>query len=168
MKKVCLYLSVLFGILWSLSGCERVTPPMLPEGSTPEMQPLTVMTYNVYLGSSVDPVLSVENLLEVPTAVANVYNTVEASDFPGRARAIAASIKTYQPHLIGLQEIALIRRQSPGDRIAGWNCPGCRSGFGLSRNFDGRTRRRRLRLSRCCEGGKHRCRDADVHRNRDQ
>lgn len=123
MKKVCLYLSVLFGILWSLSGCERVTPPMLPEGSTPEMQPLTVMTYNVYLGSSVEPVLSVENLLEVPTAVANVYNTVEASDFPGRARAIAASMKTYQPHLIGLQEIALIRRQSPGDRIAGGTVP---------------------------------------------
>ena len=123
MKKVCLYLSVLFGILWSLSGCERVTPPMLPEGSPPEKQSLTVMTYNVYLGSSVAPVLSVENLLEVPTAVANVYNTVEASDFPGRARAIAAAIKDSQPHLIGLQEIALIRRQSPGDRIAGGSLP---------------------------------------------
>jgi hypothetical protein len=75
------------------------------------------MTYNVYLGSSVVPVLSVDNLLQVPTAVANVYNNVQTSDFPGRATAIAASIKNYQPHLIGLQEIALIRRQSPGNAI---------------------------------------------------
>ena len=43
MKKVCLCFGVLFEILWSLSGCERGTP-MLPEGSTPEMPPLTVMT----------------------------------------------------------------------------------------------------------------------------
>ncbi len=124
MKRVSVIFCLCFGVLLSvLSGCERVTPPMSPEGSPSEMQPLTVMTYNVYLGSSVDPVLSVENLLEVPTAVASVYNAIEASDFPGRARAIAASMKTYQPHLIGLQEIALIRRQSPGDRIAGGSVP---------------------------------------------
>jgi len=59
----------------------------------------------------------------VPTEVANVYNNFLASDFPGRARAIAGSIKTHQPHLIGLQEMSLIRRQSPGDRIAGGLVP---------------------------------------------
>ena len=112
-KIVC----VLLGMLLSLSGCERIRISMLPETDSPTAQPLTVMTYNVYLGSSVAPVLSVENLLEVPTAVASVYNNIETSDFPGRARAIAAAIKTYQPHLIGLQEIALIRRQSPGNAI---------------------------------------------------
>ena len=123
MKRFCLIFSVFFGILLSLSGCERVTPRLLPEVSPFERQPLTVMTYNVYLGSSTEPVLGVENLLEVPTAVANVYNNVQASDFPGRATAIAAAIKDSQPHLIGLQEIALIRRQSPGDRIAGGSLP---------------------------------------------
>ena len=124
MKRFSVIFCLCFGVLLSiLSGCERVTPPMLPEGSAPEMQPLTVMTYNVYLGSSVNPVLSVENLLQVPTAVANVYNNIQVSDFPGRATAIAASIKADQPHLIGLQEIALIRRQSPGDRIAGGTLP---------------------------------------------
>ena len=46
-----------------------------------------------------------------------MYNNVIASDFPGRAVAIAKSIKTSQPHLIGLQEISLIRHQSPGDSI---------------------------------------------------
>ncbi|RKU14795.1 endonuclease [Candidatus Poribacteria bacterium] len=114
---------LLFGILLSLSGCERITTPMLPGTDTPDTEPLTVMTYNVYVGSSADPLLSVENLLQVPTEVANMYNNVMASDFPGRAAAITKSIKTYQPHLIGLQEISLIRRQSPGDRIAGGTVP---------------------------------------------
>ena len=81
----------------------------------PDTQPLTVMTYNVYVGSSAEPLLNVENLLQVPTEVATVYNNVMASNFPGRAVAIAKSIKEYHPHIIGLQEISLIRRQSPGD-----------------------------------------------------
>ena len=110
---------LLFGILVSLSGCEKITPMMVPEVSTPETEPLTVMTYNVYIGASAEPLLSVENPLQIPTEVANMYNNIIAADFPGRATAIAKSIKTSQPHLIGLQEISLIRRQSPGDRIAG-------------------------------------------------
>ena len=114
---------VLFGILLSLSGCERISDPMLPDDSTLAAKPLTVMTYNVYVGSSAEPLLAVENLLQVPQEVANMYNNVIASDFPGRAAAIAKSIKTYQPHLIGLQEISLIRRQSPGDRITGGTVP---------------------------------------------
>lgn len=114
---------LLFGILFSLSGCERISAPMLPDDSTLEAEPLTVMTYNVYVGSSAEPLLAVENLLQVPQEVANMYNNVIASDFPGRAAAIAKSIKTYQPHLIGLQEISLIRRQSPGDRITGGTVP---------------------------------------------
>ncbi len=114
---------LLFGILLSFSGCEKIKTPMIPDTTVPDTEPLTVMTYNVYVGGSADPLLSVENLLQVPTEVANMYNNVMASDFPGRAAAIAKSIKTYRPHLVGLQEISLIRRQSPGDRIAGGTVP---------------------------------------------
>lgn len=111
------FIILLFVILLSISGCERIPDPMLPDTDMPDVQPLTVMTYNVYVGSSADPLLGVENLLQVPTEVAKMYNNVIASDFPSRAVAIAKSIKTYQPHLIGLQEISLIRQQSPGDSI---------------------------------------------------
>ena len=114
---------LLFGILLSLSGCEKITPPMLPEVSPSDTEPLTVMTYNVYVGGSAEQVLTVEHLLQVPTEVADMYNSIVASDFPGRAAAIAKSIKAYQPHLVGLQEISLIRRQSPGDRITGGLVP---------------------------------------------
>ena len=110
---------LLFGILLSLSGCEKITPPMLPEVSPPDTEPLTVMTYNVYVGADMLPLLGITNLLEVPGAVASLYDTVIASDFPGRAAAIASTIKAHQPHLIGLQEISLIRTQTPGDRLTG-------------------------------------------------
>ena len=110
---------LLFGILLSLSGCEKITPPMLPEGSTPDTEPLTVMTYNVYVGANMESLLGITNLVEVPGAVAEVYAAFQATDFPGRAVGIASAIKADQPHIIGLQEIALIRTQSPGDRLTG-------------------------------------------------
>ncbi len=110
---------VLFVLLFAVSGCERIADKViLPPDTTPtDTQPLTVMTYNVYVGSSAEPLLSVENVLQAPAEVAKMYNNVMASDFPGRARAIAKIIKAHQPHVIGLQEISLIRRQSPGDFI---------------------------------------------------
>ena len=110
---------LLFGILLGLSGCEKITPPMLPEVSTPDTELLTVMTYNVYVGANMTQLLGITNLVEVPAMVAQVYDQLIASDFPGRAAGIAALIKAEHPHLIGLQEISLIRRQSPGDRLTG-------------------------------------------------
>lgn len=110
---------LLLGILLSLSGCEKITPQMLPDVSTPDGEPLTLMTYNVYVGADMIPLLGITNLLEVPGAVAGLYDTVIASDFPGRAAAIARNIKAHQPHLIGIQEISLIRTQTPGDRLTG-------------------------------------------------
>ena len=122
MQKIKIIL-LFFVILFIISGCEKITDTVLLPPDTAETQPLTVMTYNVYLGASATSLLSVDSLLQVPGEVANMYNNVIASDFPSRAAAIAKSIKTYQPHLIGLQEISLIRRQSPGDRIAGGTVP---------------------------------------------
>lgn len=109
----------LFGLLAILiiviSGCEYATDTIMHPTHTLDSQPLTVMTYNVYVGSSAEPLLNVENLLQAPTEVAKMYNNVIAADFPSRALAIAKIINTYQPHLIGLQEISLIRKQSPGN-----------------------------------------------------
>lgn len=107
-------------ILALLSGCEKMTGTVIaPPIDAPEVEQLSVMTYNVYVGASADPLLATTNLLQVPTEVANMYNGVIASDFPSRAESIAKSIKFAQPHIVGLQEVSLVRRQSPGDRIAG-------------------------------------------------
>ena len=118
MSKLKIFL-LFFIILFAVSGCEKITDKVMLPPDTSDTEPLTVMTYNVYVGSSAEPLLSVENLGQVPGEVAIMYNNVIASDFPMRAVTIAQSIKTYQPHVVGLQEISLIRRQSPGDRALG-------------------------------------------------
>ena len=108
---------LLFGILLSFLGCSRMKTSMAPERSVSDVEPLTVLSYNIYFRSSLNRILAVENPVEVPAEVLKMYNNVKASDFPGRSVAIAKSIKTYQPHLIGLQEILLIRTQNPGNAI---------------------------------------------------
>lgn len=113
--KIALLILVL---LITVSGCERITDTVITPPKQPEDQPLTVMTYNVYVGSSAEPLLNVQELLQVPTEVAKMYANVMASDFPSRAIGIAKSVKEHNPHVIGLQEISLIRRQSPGDFLA--------------------------------------------------
>ena len=73
------------------------------------------MTYNVYVGARTDALLATQDLEQLPLGVAEMYNTVLVSDFPGRAAAIARIVRETQPHLIGLQEISLLRTQTPGD-----------------------------------------------------
>ncbi len=110
-------LILFFLIIVTVSGCERITDTVVTTPDPSDEQPLTVMTYNVYVGSSAEPLLNVENLLQVPSEVAKMYNNVMASDFSSRAQGIVKSIKAHHPHIIGLQEISLIRRQSPGDYL---------------------------------------------------
>jgi endonuclease/exonuclease/phosphatase family metal-dependent hydrolase len=67
---------------------------------------LTVMTQNLYLGSSLGPALEAgENPAAFIGAVAQIYATVQYTDFPARAEAIADEIEAKQPDLIGLQEV---------------------------------------------------------------
>src|SRR5688572_22451305 len=65
------------------------------------------MTQNLYLGSPLDPALdpSVDTPQEFVAAVAQIYATALATDFPTRAEAIADTIAEEQPDLIGLQEV---------------------------------------------------------------
>lgn len=78
-------------------------------------QTVKVMTWNIYVGTNVDVVLSVSDPNEVPFAVAAAYDTVYLTDFPARAMQIAKIIGQNQPHMIGLQEVSLIERYEPGN-----------------------------------------------------
>ncbi len=66
---------------------------------------LTVMTQNLYLGSSLNPALEATTPEGFVEAVARIYATVQYTNFPARAEAIADSIKQKAPDLIGLQEV---------------------------------------------------------------
>ena len=66
---------------------------------------LTVMTQNLYLGSSLGPALEAKTPEEFVGAVARIYATVQYTNFPARAQAVANEIDEKAPDLIGLQEV---------------------------------------------------------------
>ena len=72
-----------------------------------------VMTQNLYLGADLDPLAASPALL--PVAVEAVWASVQATDFPSRAKLVAATIQSASPDIVGLQEVSLWRRQDPSD-----------------------------------------------------
>jgi endonuclease/exonuclease/phosphatase family metal-dependent hydrolase len=67
---------------------------------------LSVMTQNLYLGSSLAPALEAKEDPEAfVAAIAQIYATVQYTNFPARAEAIADEIQEKKPDLIGLQEV---------------------------------------------------------------
>ena len=79
---------------------------------------LTVMTRNLYVGADIFRVVEADPGLILPTII-EVYATVVQTNFGERAEALADEVLLHQPHLIGLQEVSLIRRQFPGDVFDG-------------------------------------------------
>lgn len=77
--------------------------------------PLTLMTWNIYQGADLSPIFNATNPNGFVTAVGAAYNRVQATNFVERADSIADEIQESQPDLIGLQEVILLRTQSPSD-----------------------------------------------------
>jgi endonuclease/exonuclease/phosphatase family metal-dependent hydrolase len=106
------FLSILVGILILFA-------PVLPAFA--EDPQIKVMSRNLYLGASIFDVIEVAlaDPALLPVAVAEFWQTVQATDFETRAKAVADEIKRYKPHLVGLQEVSLYRTQTPGDFLQG-------------------------------------------------
>ena len=66
--------------------------------------PLSVLTWNLYLGADVSRVIGVEPAL-LPARVAKVWEIVNKTNFCLRAKTIAAAICREQPDVIALQEV---------------------------------------------------------------
>ena len=89
-------------------------PLSTPAGARHRRQ-VDVMTYNVFLGGDLTPVITAQTPEAFVTAATNLYLQVEATDFSQRARSIARSIDETDPLLIGLQEVSLWRTDTPAD-----------------------------------------------------
>jgi endonuclease/exonuclease/phosphatase family metal-dependent hydrolase len=89
---------------------------------------IDVASLNLYHGADLTPVTALDptdpnyptNLIN---GVAAIYGRIVASDFEKRADALAQEIVARAPDIIGLQEVSLFRRQSPGDAIIGGTTP---------------------------------------------
>lgn len=76
-----------------------------PGGFTPK-RTSDVMTYNVYVGADLLPVLSATTEAALLDAVGQAWANVELTDIPLRASEIADEIASSLPSVVGLQEVA--------------------------------------------------------------
>jgi hypothetical protein len=80
------------------------------EGNGTAASNVRVASVNVYFGAPVEPVLDAPQD-SIPFRVAEAWAILELTDFPSRARALAAELAKSKPHLIGLQEVADLRTE---------------------------------------------------------
>lgn len=75
---------------------------------------VTVMTRNIYLGADIIQLALPSTEAEFKTAASGMWKTVQATNFPKRAPALAKEIKSAKPDLVGLQEATVWRTGPAG------------------------------------------------------
>ncbi len=120
MQSALKYLAVLAAVL--TQACSEDTMPTAPalgdaaaieehRGRFGGDRDVTVMTQNLYVGADVDAVITAlatpDPNDDIP-ALLDAVATIERTDFPTRARAIALQVKKRRPDVIGLQEVSTI------------------------------------------------------------
>jgi endonuclease/exonuclease/phosphatase family metal-dependent hydrolase len=98
-------------------------PLISPPASHAAGPKLTVMTRNLYLGTGLDNTLAASDFAEFVQAVSQDWAHVVATDFPTRAKALAAEILRAKPDVVGLQEVSLWRDQELSDIVTGTTGP---------------------------------------------
>lgn len=91
-----------------------LAPPAVAAAAT-DGEKVRVMTRNLYLGADLSPAIEAESLCDAADGAGVIYNEVHRTDFRERVVPLAREIKRAQPHLVGLQEVALWRVQDPTD-----------------------------------------------------
>jgi hypothetical protein len=76
---------------------------------------LTVMTRNVFLGADLAPAINAATIPEAIDGAGQIWNEMQSTKFPQRAKPLAREIKRSKADLVGLQEVALWRVQTPSD-----------------------------------------------------
>jgi endonuclease/exonuclease/phosphatase family metal-dependent hydrolase len=76
---------------------------------------ITVMTRNVFLGADLGPVINAPSIGAAIDGAGLVWNELQRTKFAERAVPLAREIKRSKADLVGLQEVALWRTQTPSD-----------------------------------------------------
>jgi endonuclease/exonuclease/phosphatase family metal-dependent hydrolase len=97
------------------AGALATAASAAPSHDSKSNRKVTVMTRNLYLGTDLQPILGAPSLPALFGAVAAGYANVQASNFPGRAEALAEEIAGARPDLVALQEAMLLRTDVPPD-----------------------------------------------------
>jgi endonuclease/exonuclease/phosphatase family metal-dependent hydrolase len=76
---------------------------------------LTVMTRNLFLGADLSPAIGATTLPAAIDGAGTIWNELQSTKFAERAKPLAREIKRSKADLVGLQEVALWRTQTPSD-----------------------------------------------------
>jgi endonuclease/exonuclease/phosphatase family metal-dependent hydrolase len=76
---------------------------------------ITVMTRNVFLGADLGPAINAPTLAQAIDGAGVIWNELQSTKFAERAVPLAREIKRSKADLVGLQEVALWRVQTPSD-----------------------------------------------------
>jgi hypothetical protein len=76
---------------------------------------ITVMTRNVFLGADLSPAIGASSLGAAIDGAGVIWNELQRTKFAERAVPLAREIKRSKADLVGLQEVALWRTQTPSD-----------------------------------------------------
>lgn len=76
---------------------------------------ITVMSRNVFLGADLSPVIGATSIAQAVDGAGVIWNELESTKFAERAAPLAREIKRSKADLVGLQEVALWRKQTPSD-----------------------------------------------------
>jgi endonuclease/exonuclease/phosphatase family metal-dependent hydrolase len=82
-----------------------------PDASHAHHSDISVMTRNMYVGADVDAVIGAlitPDPSDDASALLVAISTLEQTQFPGRATAIAGEIAQARPHVVGLQEVSTV------------------------------------------------------------
>ena len=88
-------------------GCGALLPG--PAGAVQKAATLRVMTRNLNLGANLELGVRAKSLQRLVDVVGTILHQVDLNNFPVRAKGLAAEIRSTNPDLIGLQEVALWR-----------------------------------------------------------
>jgi endonuclease/exonuclease/phosphatase family metal-dependent hydrolase len=76
---------------------------------------VTVMSRNMFIGASLDPIFAAQTFPQLVGAATTVFLESRATRYAERVDEIAGEIQATRPDVVGLQEAAIIRTDTPAD-----------------------------------------------------
>jgi endonuclease/exonuclease/phosphatase family metal-dependent hydrolase len=76
---------------------------------------VTAMSRNLYLGSDLTAALVAPNLVEASEAAGQIWRNIQETNFIARAKPLAQEIADANADAVGLQEVAIVRRDTTGE-----------------------------------------------------